>query len=593
MNITTRKTNAFYGNTPIDQMRVIKNEGDWDIDEANTFTNNISTQFFNNIGEQDIKLQLVYYFRDTNFFVSSKFFGKEQGFQAPSTDNYDFDENLFKNVDMILINRVKPSTEGGNSAKNDCLWRALKQSLGSHLKILPSTLKRHLKLPRNNLIDYRLMPKIEDKVKANINVVGDYTLTSTKDYPFKCSVELKANHYTYKPNRTVFEMLYSQPSSKTLMVYENLNKTQFLCYDGVEEKAVEKTNLIQHCRDNKLNAVKRTIFPYKGKNIQQIFFNLHKQAEALKQLSNGVVDVTKYGFDMVKTAKSLFYTTNKSIQFDTITSNEETFLRDSKLCGMMYVEKGVKKHMKCYDYNQFYPYLLTRTNTYKLPVGTPVITSLEELPTILSFGLYKVKIDVPTNCKFMIRNSNNVYTHYDIKVAREMGYGMELIEGQNACLYKTKRLYPSQIFNDYMELLFKYKTKDTKKIVKRLMNCLWGSLSQKNWITHDLRKPLVVDDLKQLRIRVNANRTRVVADVIRSKTFKYPHARMSPFITSLGRFIMFQTIKPFHEQVYRIHTDGFYCDSGVVLPTGNKIGQLKLEMEGTVEWIHLNKKVIH
>jgi len=200
---------------------------------------------------------------------------------------------------------------------------------------------------------------------------------------------------------------------------------------------------------------------------------------------------------------------------------------------------------------------------------------------------------VPTNCKFMIRNSNNVYTHYDIKVAREMGYGMELIEGQNACLYKTKRLYPSQIFNDYMELLFKYKTKDTKKIVKRLMNCLWGSLSQKNWITHDLRKPLVVDDLKQLRIRVNANRTRVVADVIRSKTFKYPHARMSPFITSLGRFIMFQTIKPFHEQVYRIHTDGFYCDSSVDLPTGNQIGQLKLEMEGTVEWIHLNKKVIH
>ena len=102
MNITTRKTNAFYGNTPIDQMRVIKNEGDWDIDEANTFTNNISTQFFNNIGEQDIKLQLVYYFRDTNFFVSSKFFGKEQGFQAPSTDNYDFDENLLFQLEKFL-----------------------------------------------------------------------------------------------------------------------------------------------------------------------------------------------------------------------------------------------------------------------------------------------------------------------------------------------------------------------------------------------------------------------------------------------------------------------------------------------------------
>ena len=62
---------------------------------------------FNNVPEdKNVKLQLVYYFRDVNFFVSSSWFGKQQVFVEPSVDNYDFSGDQFTNVDMILINRV-------------------------------------------------------------------------------------------------------------------------------------------------------------------------------------------------------------------------------------------------------------------------------------------------------------------------------------------------------------------------------------------------------------------------------------------------------------------------------------------------------
>ena len=73
METSIQKTNAFYGTTPIDQMKIIKKEGDWDVDEANLFAKTITTNFFNELQENDkkVKLQLVYYFRDTNFFVSS------------------------------------------------------------------------------------------------------------------------------------------------------------------------------------------------------------------------------------------------------------------------------------------------------------------------------------------------------------------------------------------------------------------------------------------------------------------------------------------------------------------------------------------
>ena len=178
MNTTKRKTNAFYGKSQIDQIRIEKKEGDWGIDEANEFTQNITTSVFNNVPEdKNVKLQLVYYFRDVNFFVSSNWFGKQQGFVEPSVDNYDFAGDQFTNVDMILINRVVLGEDGGaDSNKNDCLWYALKRGLGDHLKIMPSTFKKHLKLQRNSLINYKLIPQLEDKIKANINVIGDYFL---------------------------------------------------------------------------------------------------------------------------------------------------------------------------------------------------------------------------------------------------------------------------------------------------------------------------------------------------------------------------------------------------------------------------------
>ena len=596
METSIQKTNAFYGTTPIDQMKIIKKEGDWDVDEANLFAKTITTNFFNELQANDkkVKLQLVYYFRDTNFFVSSRFFGDEQMFVEPSLENYDFDESLFTTVDMILINRVVLPTEGGcNDEKNDCLWKALKKALGSHLTIMPSTLKKHLKLSRNSLIDYKHIPKIEDKVKANINVVGDYELKSTKNYPHNCYVKLQANHYSYKPNHKIFDVLYSQPTAKTLLVYENHDENHFNCFDGVDFKLVKKTDLNNYCREHKYSCLKRTKFKYeKSITINKIFYDLIRAGEALKLSSGGLIDVKLNGYDYVKCAKNLFYNYCKSIEFETITKKEEDFLRQSKMCGMMFVEKNKKAHMKCYDFNQFYPFLLTRRNKYKLPTGQPEIVELNELPDILSFGLYKCKIDIPKNNKFMICNKNDVYTHYDLKVARDCNYKITLLKGENACLYKTKRMYPNKLFEEYMNLLLKCKNDKTKTFVKPLMNCLWGSLSQKNWQIHDLRKPLVLNDLKQVRIRVNANRQRVVADVIRKNTFKYPHARIASFITSVGRYVMYNTIKPFHEKVYRIHTDGFYCDSDVILETGTEMGQLKIEMEGVVEFHHLNKKTI-
>ena len=72
-----------------------------------------------------------------------------------------------------------------------------------------------------------------------------------------------------------------------------------------------------------------------------------KQADALRQASDGLIDVRKTGYDLVKTAKNLFYNSCKSIQFENITVAEEQFLKDSKVCGMMYVDKDKRAEMKC------------------------------------------------------------------------------------------------------------------------------------------------------------------------------------------------------------------------------------------------------
>lgn len=65
-----------------------------------------------------------------------------------------------------------------------------------------SDLKEFLKIGRDDPIDYRRIPEIEDELEIRINVVGDFEYTSVKTHFDRLlTVSLTNGHYKYvSPN---------------------------------------------------------------------------------------------------------------------------------------------------------------------------------------------------------------------------------------------------------------------------------------------------------------------------------------------------------------------------------------------------------
>ena len=51
---------------------------------------------------------------------------------------------------------------------------------------------------------------------------------------------------------------------------------------------------------------------------------------------------------------------------------------------------------------------------------------------------------------------------------------------------------------------------------------------------------------------------------------------------------MSKVILPYHENAYRIHTDGVIFDRNISLPIGLKMGELKIEKKGKCVIHHAN-----
>jgi hypothetical protein len=66
------------------------------------------------------------------------------------------------------------------------------------------------------------------------------------------------------------------------------------------------------------------------------------------------------------------------------------------------------------------------------------------------------------------------------------------------------------------------------------------------------------------------------------------YARVAPFITAYGRVGISKLIEPIADDIYRIHTDGFYTTRGG-LPVSTELGALKLEKSGNFDIQSLNK----
>jgi hypothetical protein len=267
-----------------------------------------------------------------------------------------------------------------------------------------------------------------------------------------------------------------------------------------------------------------------------------------------------------------------------ITQLETNYIYLSRSGGIIYGVKDVKlENAWCYDINKMYSSLLS-SYQFTIPKGEGKIVKLDKLPTdFFQYGIYNCKVeDIDVKHKHLLKffkfKRNNMYTHYDLNMALEIGLYIELIS-ENAMLFPD-RINSSYVFKPYFDYMLELHQRCPLPRIKTMMNSLWGGLCRKNITKVDMNHVDVLDlkGREITHIEPFENNYLITVENFDNK-FKTTYARMFPFITSYGRYQMFQKLKSHSKSIYRIHTDGFITDKKL-FEHSTEAGGWKIEKQG-------------
>jgi hypothetical protein len=282
---------------------------------------------------------------------------------------------------------------------------------------------------------------------------------------------------------------------------------------------------------------------------------------------------------------------------------EQCFIKNSFQGGLIYCEKGFQGQAKSIDMNSMYPYHLVNTRfNFPIQEGTPKRLTQDEFNGLsyYSYGIYHCRVHGQS--KLFKTNKTNYYTHYDLTVAKELNFLIEIIDDGEANFfsYSQDNLGKgSIIFGNFVKKLYELKKEyPENKIYKKLLNCLWGKLSQKNRY-----KKIVYDDqefclpeegeLQNIDVLPDGSlKLKYLSDI--NKIYKNNLARLGTFLTSFARLQFYRAVKPYEGEIIRIHTDSICVRVGTDvsgLRISNEMGEWKIEKQGNLEIKHVNNLV--
>ena len=274
----------------------------------------------------------------------------------------------------------------------------------------------------------------------------------------------------------------------------------------------------------------------------------------------------------------------KKNKFTDITFNEYKYFEKCFNSGLTYFNKEYKDiEIECdgYDFKRYYPTILN--SDILIPTKEGIEKKLNELPDILEYGIYKVKIscDHSDFKKIFSFSEYHHYTHFNldfaIKNKNKYNITIELIKDEefNALIYQKKNLINSKsIFNRWFERLDYLKTKfPDNKLVKHIFSSCWGELSKFNKVyktKEQIEEENIIfldeydflngiEDNKATHLffdhEIFNNKEIFVLIPLNEKPYKF-NLRIKPFLTGYGRIITSSIMEKDLNSVIRTHTDG-------------------------------------
>jgi hypothetical protein len=323
----------------------------------------------------------------------------------PANEQPDYSEYSY-----YLLKDDRP-TKGGLGEYNDCLYLALKKAIPIDIPFKTGAqLKKFLGLHRNAKVDITLIPKIEEKLKTyKINVTGDHVYSSPKDCLKEINLKLVKSHYIF--NSAIKSYPYHVNfNEKPIMIYDVLDNGFVTTYEGIVKSLITKKLLGKHTKDFSNSHVWVKKDSKSTQTIEEYYVQFIKDAQTLKEASNGLVNLFKTGSDY-DTALSLFNKYTKTIFPDHIEQDEATWIQNTSIGAMITCEPYEGPAYK-YDICSQYPSILN-SKYFLIPIKHGSFQLLDLIPPIPTFGIYRCII-TSLNSKLFKINKKNFYTHLEI-----------------------------------------------------------------------------------------------------------------------------------------------------------------------------------
>lgn len=489
----------------------------------------------------------------------------------PNVD-HGFDTTIYE---IRIYEKNKPPQAGGSDIHNDCLYDCLNRC---HFRLPfnhPAELKKFLNIGRDEPVDIKHICKLQNKIKCNIQISGDYIYQSPYKYNEEVFLQLQKGHYTIKSNENSELINRVSFVERTVVIYD-YDEAVYWIYDGKTKRNVEASFIQDNFKKPK-SAKYLLIKKEPDMNEKEQYDDYIKMAVELKEASHGKINLFKN--DIKGEAKRIFQSFIRIIKVAPLEQVEAQWVSKAFKGGFMYCKPDYYEGVHSYDFVSMYPSCM---KSGSFPIDGGEYHTLTEKPTTFyPFGIYRAEIEC--NHPLFKYNPNKHYTHYDLNGVEVLGGQIKLIiDGQpNALLYSNRR---NNLFTKYVNMLFEYKQKGFKG-AKLMLNILYGLLSRKtSRILHTTISEINIYPNEVIKHIEPLNEGHTVKLIKRDKPFMENLARVAPFITANARLHMIQLLHKQMDIVVRIQTDGFITTSPFTIPeklSGDGIGMLKEEDKGS------------
>lgn len=564
------------------------------------------------------KVEKIKNYRQRKYFLNVKFNGvySNSGWMLSNRMNYDQIKNIEEgfmylvdsSVDVmhkkaryiiILVEGVikKGQGMGEDDDNNDCLYDAIYQAHNFDRELLPAgirtrgTFKKFLGLNRKDKVPFELLPKLEEKLKCSFTITGDEEYHSQVIQKYNITLKCKNEHVTLKSNNCTIKKRaiinpnpYKKDNIFTIFFDE---EGGIYCHDGKSTELISEEKYAELKNDyNNFMLLKCDT----KESMEQERTDYFHKADKLLEASEGLINmyksqhVGKIAFDLFQ-KKSKMATEPKPLH-----TTEHKILNGAFRGGLHFAQKGTYENCIDYDMNSMYPHYMTQLACL-IPTEEPEFKMMTQSEfdglAFLSFGLYKVSFS-NTHRLWTITNNSPWYTHYDIKIAQQLGMKVALFENQtNVLLYHPADcLRGNKIFKTFVEFCdnIGHKDEELRAMVKPIRNSLWGFMGRKNVDMKRLKKTDSFDiNDHYIESMVMGDNVCVVKTVEKTNVFKYSYCRFSVFFTGYCRFQIMNFILKSKNlaDIVAINTDGFVSKTEQEhLVISDKIGDFKIKQKG-------------